>query len=179
MYSLKKSLIALVGLLVLVGVVAAVMPLVGRGQGQGQAPFAQRTYYLTPTFHNSSQAPTACAAGYHMASLWEIFDTSNLKYNKELGFTQSDSGFGPPTVGVSPPGQPLPVGWIRTGFKSTTVPAAGSANCLAYTTASDAFTGTTVGLPAEWPLTSLTLITPWFAGTHGCDQLRQVWCVQD
>jgi hypothetical protein len=177
MYSLKKSLITLIGLLVLVGGLAAVMPLVSRGQGQ--PPFAQRTYYLTQTEHNGSQARTACAAGYHMASLWEIFDTSNLKYNTELGFTQGDSGFGPPTAGPGPPGQPLPVGWIRTGARAVSSTGPGLGNCNAWTSASDTVFGTTVSLLFLWSSTDLTIISPWFASTTGCDDLRKVWCVQD
>ena len=40
-----------------------------------------------------------------MASLGEIHDTSNLRYDTDLGLTLADSGFGPPIV----------FGWIRTG----------------------------------------------------------------
>ena len=31
-----------------------------------------RKFYLTQTTHNGAQALSACAPGYHMASLWEI-----------------------------------------------------------------------------------------------------------
>ncbi len=56
-----------------------------------------RKFYLTKTLHTGAQALSACATGYHMASLWEIHDPTNLRYNTELGFTSgSDSGFGPP-----------------------------------------------------------------------------------
>ena len=45
------------------------------------APLAQapsmRQYYVTTTKKPGGEATTACAAGYHMASLWEILDTSN------------------------------------------------------------------------------------------------------
>jgi hypothetical protein len=47
MFSFKRSLMALVGMLVVLGVPAALMPLVGREQSQGQAPFAQRNFFLT------------------------------------------------------------------------------------------------------------------------------------
>ena len=33
-----------------------------------------RKFYLTKTEHNGAQALSACAPGYHMASLWEIHD---------------------------------------------------------------------------------------------------------
>ena len=74
MYSFKKSLIALVGLVALVGGLAALLPLIGRGQGGGNNPLTRdtrRLFYLTQTTHDGSQALTACASGYHMASLWE------------------------------------------------------------------------------------------------------------
>lgn len=76
MFNFKRSLIALFGVLVLVGALATMMPLVSRGQGGN--PFdrdPRKAYYLTQTTHNGGQARSACAAGYHMASLWEILDT--------------------------------------------------------------------------------------------------------
>ena len=85
MFSFKKSLLGLVGLLVIVGALATLMPLVSRGQGGN--PFdrdTRKSFYLTKTSHNGSQVLTACAEGYHMASLWEIFDTSNLRYDTAL-----------------------------------------------------------------------------------------------
>ena len=56
-----------------------------------------RQYYLTKTTHNGTAALSACQKDYHMASLWEIFDPSALKYNTSLGYTKDDSGQGPPT----------------------------------------------------------------------------------
>jgi hypothetical protein len=171
MYSLKKSLIALVGLLVIVGVVAAVMPLVGRGQGQGQSPFTQRTYYLTQTTHNGSQASTACASGYHMASLYEIIDPSNLRYNTELGSNNADSGFGPPT------GQ---FGWIRTGQVANDFDVPGFGNCNAWFSASSFDRGTIAHLTPLWESLNVTVIAPWESpSTADCNQTRKVWCVQD
>ena len=43
-------------------------------------------FYLTRTTHVGNQVLTACAAGYHMASLWEILDPSNLKSQHGIGF---------------------------------------------------------------------------------------------
>jgi hypothetical protein len=107
MYSFRKSLLALLGLLVIA--LAALMPLVGRGQGNipnVAQPFGPRKFYLTQTRHVGNEVLAVCAAGYHMASLWEIFDPSNLRYDTQLGFTLEDSGFGPPS---------FEGGWIRTG----------------------------------------------------------------
>jgi hypothetical protein len=50
-----------------------------------------RKFYVTKTTHSGAQALSACAEGYHMASLREIFDTSNLRYDTELGGTTDDS----------------------------------------------------------------------------------------
>ena len=55
-----------------------------------------RQFYLTEAVVQGDQPITACAAGYHFASFWEIADPSNLKYNTTLGYTWSDSGQGPP-----------------------------------------------------------------------------------
>lgn len=180
MFSVKRSLMALVGLIVLVAVVAAVMPLVGRGQGQDKTPFAQRTFYLTQTQHNGSQALTACAQGYHMASLWEIFDTSNLRYNTELGFTQGDSGFGPPN-GFTTGGDPVnAAGWIRTGGPLHNGGVIGSANCLLWTESSDGDLGTVVFLEPIWSQATPTrVISPWVGQTRGCSSTARVWCVQN
>src|SRR4029450_11293782 len=41
----------------------------------------RRLFYLTTSRVNALGALNACAAGFHFASLWEIFDTSNLKYD--------------------------------------------------------------------------------------------------
>jgi hypothetical protein len=70
MYSLTKSLIALAGLVVLVGAFAILMPLVSQGQRQSDnaSPLrGPRKFYLTQTTHNGSQTLTACSEGYHMA----------------------------------------------------------------------------------------------------------------
>ena len=70
------------------------------------APAARRKYYLAPVGVGGNGALTACATGYHMASLWEIIDPSKLEYTTDLGDARTDSGSGPATfVG----------GWVRTG----------------------------------------------------------------
>ena len=95
MFSFKRSLTALVGSLVLGGTIAALIPLVSSGQDKQLKRDSRRSFYLTQTEHTGSQALTACAEDYHMASLWEILDPSNLRYNTELGYTRADSGSGP------------------------------------------------------------------------------------
>ncbi len=60
--------------------------------------FGARQFYLTRNRFQGDEALTACAPGYHMASLWEIHDVTYLRYNTALGSTQADSGLGPPSV---------------------------------------------------------------------------------
>lgn len=173
MFSFKRSLIALVGVLVLVGVLAALMPLVS--QGQGGNPLTRdtrRSFYLTQTTHNGSQALTACAAGYHMASLWEIFDPSDLKYDTQLGFIRDDSGFGPPTGSIA-------AGWIRTGQEASAgVGSPGQNNCNAWRSASDVDAGTAVNLPPNWNEGGGN-VSPWLVRSPTCNSTEPVWCVQD
>ena len=178
MYSFKKSVIALVGVLLLVGALALLMPLLGRGQGQGQAPFAKRMFYLTQTQHNGGQALSACAEGYHMASIWEIHDPSNLQYNTELGFRLADSGVGPPSGSFTDPDLALPAGWVRTGQSSSTGTVTG-VNCFAWTDPAGSG-GTIVYLEHRWELANPpTVISPWGSRVRPCSSNWRVWCLQD
>lgn len=180
MFSLKRSSIALVGLLVLVGGVAAVMPLVSRGQGNPIVKQLQpRKFYLTQTTRTGSQALTACAEGYHMASLWEIFDTSNLRYDTALGAVSNDSGSGPPAVAIEA-GHILHGGWIRTGGGSIGGGVPGEANCSNWTLDTAGPEGTVVGLTSLWSSASTaTQVSPWRAFVQSCQEPQQVWCMQD
>jgi hypothetical protein len=175
MSSFGKSLAAFAGLLVLAGLFAALMPSASRGQGNVAPPFGARKFYLTKTAYDGDHALSACAEGYHMASLWEIFDTSNLRYDTQLGHSRDDSGFGPPSNAV---------GWIRTGGASFSGPAAGAANCNAWTSASDTDFGTAVLLTQFWGVnrveeTITTPVTPWVGVAAKCSFSSRVWCVQD
>jgi hypothetical protein len=128
-------------------------------------------YYLTRNTFTGSQALTACAEGYHMASLLEIFDVSNFKYDTSLGFTRDDSGFGPPTES----------GWIRTGKSSEGQTGIdGVDSCFAWTSDDASHLGTTVILaPFEWDNAPLATIDPWDSNIAGCSFSLRVWCVQD
>jgi hypothetical protein len=137
-------------------------------QAQVKGP---RKFYLTKTGHNGAEALSACAVGYHMASLWEVFDTSNLRYDTELGSTDGDSGFGPPND----------LGWIRTveGANSSDIP--GSANCNAWTSADPSANGTIVRLQSVWSSAAPSLsVSPWVSSSNTClASATRVWCVQD
>ena len=120
----------LVALLTLVLLVAALLAYLAWGQRETaasnlRAPLAastgMRQYYLTEDpVSDATQALTACHSGYHMASLGEIVDPSNLKYNTTLGDTRDDSSQGPPAfLG----------GLVRTGYNSDNSTTAGQGNC--------------------------------------------------
>ena len=90
---------------VVIVVLAAVSLLthnVGNAQGTvftSTAPI--RGYYLTKGTITGSKVLTACASGYHFASIWEILNTSDLHYNTTLGRTNANSGNGPPAVATN------------------------------------------------------------------------------
>ena len=172
MLSFKRSLIALVGILILVGSISALMPLVGRGQGGNPLTRdPRRLFYLTQTTHDGSQALSACATGYHMASLWEIHAVSNLKYNTQLGRKSEDSGLGPP---MDFAGQ----GWVRTGDQAD-IDGVGSANCNVWTSEDHEFDGTTARLFPGDASAPEKKEGPWVLGALGCLASLPVWCVQD
>ena len=127
-----------------------------------------REYYLTTATYNGASATTACASGYHMASMWEILDPSSLKYNTTLGHTEDDSGSGPPVAR----------GWVRTGYTSSNdEESAGRANCSSWTTTVGY--GTTAILPNTWDAGWEDLLA-WNTYTWACNSTNtRVWCVAD
>jgi hypothetical protein len=135
-----------------------------------------RGYYLTESTYNGADADGTdgngagvCAEGYHFASLWEILDPSNLKYNTDLGATLGDSGQGPPSYWR---------GWVRTGYyNTTTTTVAGHANCNAWTSSSDSDSGTYAVLPDYW--TTGQDVHVWEVSASKCYMTRRVWCVAD
>ena len=147
---LTLLLVALVGALALASVVWAAPE-----KGPSQAPLAwiammPGSYYLTGDTYEGNEALTACADGYHMASLWEIWDVSNLRYDTDLGYCWSpgDCGEGPPTTVF---------GWVRSGgLASIGTVCPGRDNCAAYTTITGA-SGTVVSLPNNWSAPSSTI----------------------
>ena len=128
----------------------------------------RRKFYLTQDTFDGSQPLMACAKGFHMASLWEILDPSNLKYDTTRGVTFDDSGSGPPT-NID--------GWIRTGAGNLDSGGPGNANCRTWTSNVDPDKGTTASLETNWP-GSGTAISPWKANDILCSATTRVWCVQ-
>jgi hypothetical protein len=138
-----------------------------------EAAKGPRKFYLTQDQLTGSQALTACADGYHMASLFEIFDFSNMKYDTTLGlqFTFQDSVSGPPT-GVR--------GWIRTNYASSgQAQIAGQDNCFTWTSNSSSDYGTAALLNSHWAIPPVTSMDPWLSSLVTCDTSHLVWCIQD
>jgi hypothetical protein len=174
----------LVGLLALALLIVAFLGYLAWGRKEVvasglPAPLASsaglRGYYLTPGTYNGADADGTdgngagiCAEGYHFASLWEILDPSNLKYDTKLGRTQDDSGQGPPT---------LSYGWVRTGYGWSTSSTPGKGNCNAWTSISSGYYGTTAYLTSDW--TAGQDIHVWEVYAPRCNVYRYVWCVAD
>ena len=127
-----------------------------------------RQFYLTEAEVVGNQPLTACAAGYHFASLWEIADPSNLRYNTVLGYTRSDSGQGPP-AGTW--------GWVRTGYVSGDADM-GQANCNSWTSISGLLRGTYAQLPTLWT-GGYEDLGVWTFGTDLCSGDHYAWCIED
>ena len=145
-----------------------------------QAPLASsagmRQYYLTVFDYTGSEADGSdgngagvCAEGYHFASLWEILDPSNLKYNTTLGPTgREDSGQGPPSY-MS--------GWVRTGWEVSTSSTVGRGNCNLWSSNDSGHYGTSAYLPHDW--TTATGPHVWVTNSRSCNTTPKVWCVAD
>ena len=125
-----------------------------------------RKFYLTKGLSLGSQALTACAKGYHMASLWEILNVSTLTYDTKLGAVTADSGSGPPVT----------AGRIRTGFLDEATSTPGEGNCHTWTSDSGTDEGTIVNLAATWQ-SGASVISPWQASASICSNMLHVWCV--
>jgi hypothetical protein len=144
-------------------------------QNSGGPVSGMRQYYLTQneTYVGSQPDETgACAVGYHLASLWETLDPSNLRYNVNLGQTRMDAGMGPPGSSF---------GWVRTGYVSDdgAITDPGQANCSAWTSGSAGNYGTVVELPSEWKNTDEQDVSVWTAALRECSQAAPAWCVAD
>jgi hypothetical protein len=132
---------------------------------------SSRRFYVTNSYRYGNQALTACTAGFHMASLWEILDVSNLRYAGDLpgAAIRDDSGSGPPS-GM--------VGWVRTGYDSSGSTTVGTGNCENWGTASSLSHGTAARLTNTWE-TPPDPVGLWSLEQFGCDINVRVWCVED
>ena len=131
----------------------------------------ERHVYLTHANFATNQVRTACASGYHTASLWELYDVSNLiyDYNHSAAHTKADSGYGPPSYWY---------GWVRTGWDSSSSSTTGTGNCNNWSTTSNSVYGVSARLSRTWE-TAPGDIGPWDATSFTCSFTGPVWCVKD
>jgi hypothetical protein len=141
----------------------------GGGQAAPAGTTGMRQFYLETDSATGATADTVCEEGYHMASLWEILDPSNLKYNTDLGYVWTDSGSGPPTLS----------GWVRTGYAADDEDVAGRGNCDAWTTDAMTASGTMVQLPNGMWDPHYADLHVWYALTDPCNSYNSTWCVED
>ncbi len=172
---LTRGLVVALCCVLVLGVLLTYLVLAGESASASEMEAAQaastdtRQFYLSLATVDGAGAPTACAAGYHMASLWEIADPSNLVYNTALGRIKPDSGQGPPTA------QP---GWVRTGNDSHGALPSGNANCNAWTSNLTGLKGSAVHLPLDWTA-GAEAMGVWVATTEDCSYGDPVWCIED
>jgi hypothetical protein len=104
---------------------------------------SDESFYVTSENHPTDQVLTVCASGYHMASLWEILDVSNMvyAYNHPDARVRADSGQGPPSGWY---------GWVRTGWFAATSATAGQGNCNNWNSTSSDDSTVAVRLVTEW-----------------------------
>jgi len=135
-----------------------------------------KVYYLSKNSFDGGDAIKACDLGFHMASISEIQDPSNLQYaNKST--TASDS-----LVDDQSKGPPLfHMGWVRSGV----YPSSGFVyDCEDFRDKYETQLGTTLALydlpfnsdttqPASYPTKG------WYTTRYTCSQPEPVWCVED
>ena len=170
---LTKRLVVVLSCVLTIAALLAYLILTGESAvAAGETSPAQssgmRQFYLTTAAYTGTQTLTACAGGYHFASLWELADPSNLKYNTSLGHTEADSGQGPPSSME---------GWVRTGYQSDIVMTPGHANCAAWTTGYADF-GTLAVLPSDWTAGQQDM-SVWDVWIGYCGFSMPVWCIED
>jgi hypothetical protein len=160
--------VALLAYLTLMGESAVASEAGTSGEASSAQSTGMRWFYLTKSQFLGDEALTACAPGYHMASLWEIADPSSLLYNTSLGVTKLDSGQGPP-AGVG--------GWVRTGFSPNPGGQPGMANCEAWS--SESGEGSRASLATKWTEEDYKDVGVWYTQTWPCDWSWYVWCIKD
>lgn len=150
-------------------------------QGPTGPAGAPRRYRMSYGQGNAAWALTGCPAGFHMASLWEIYNMAALQYDSSGPVPGYDAGTGP-MQGIA---------WVRTGGPaSTNGNFAGGANCNLWTSSAATDYGTAVGLEMVWNIQMVieggsgmvwysNPIAPWVASTRTCDSIFPVWCIQD
>jgi hypothetical protein len=157
MCSTTRSLAALAATLGLVALASA------------PAAAGAKKYFVTVDSFAGDAVLDACGKGFHMATLWEILDVTQLKYDAARGLVLGDSGSGPPAELV---------GWVRTGTVAFAGNNVGFANCNAWTSNQIMDYGSAVELDAHWELPAVTT-SPWSHIALTCETTLPVWCKQN
>ena len=138
-------------------------------------PVKPKMYYLTKNTFDGGDAIKSCDPRFHMASISEIQDPSNLQYvNRSTSVYDSlvdDEGLGPPSNQM---------GWVRSGVYP---PSGFVYDCEDFLENRDNHSGTTLSLN-DWFEAGIeqTAATPnmrWQAAQSPCSQPEPVWCVED
>jgi hypothetical protein len=174
---LTRGLVVALSCVLVIVALLAYLTLTGESAVASETETAQaastgmRQFYLTKISYTGDAAKTVCDEGYHMASLWEIADPSNLKYDKSRGHNQTDSGQGPPA------GDSIDsiAGWVRTGYVADESYNTGKANCDAWSDWQG--NGTLAWLHDDW--TSGQHVGIWNVTLDFCDDNHRVWCIED
>ncbi len=170
----------LVGLLAALLLGLALLPMMGRGSAVADtasgpltplAPGSPAYFYVTTAVYNGEEALAACSDGYHLASLWELQEVSQLSYavDHPAAKVREDSGQGPPSNWY---------GWLRTGGIGFTANQAGRANCQVWTSAEADKYGTIARLNDDWTAAGTT-VSPWDSQAWACNNVAPAWCVSD
>ena len=129
-------------------------------------PVPPKAYYLTPGEFLGSEVEGACADGYHFASLLEIRDLANMRYDFQLGLTWEDSGSGIPSYRD---------GWIRADGVGP--------NCENWSASEGHLGPVAVLAPHEFYSFESPPPPPggdgWEFHPHECWLAVPVWCVSD
>ena len=145
-------------------------------------PAKPKMYYLTNKYFDGADAITACDSGFHMASLSEIQDPSNLQYAPKPTPVY-DSHDSPPFDQASDQ-FPDHTGWVRTEAEALTGLVY---NCDVWRSSSDQQSGATMTRRSLWgennghSLSEEPDPAAWWQSTQtaSCDQRESVWCVEN
>ena len=131
---------------------------------------------ITVASFTGGDAITACDSGFHMASISEIQDPSNLQYaNRSTAAYDSlvdGQRLGPPSDRM---------GWVRTG---SFLPAGVPDYCDFSMSSFEQQTGTTMSRRTLWdhPSTELQASAApswWYTTQESSSQPESVWCVEN
>jgi hypothetical protein len=127
----------------------------------------RRAFYLTESEVMGGATLTACATGFRMATAWELYDPSNLRYASDsegAGDVHREGTFPGPSSGRE--------GWIRVGYGESGILNDLRSGCSGWTSSDPSHFGTHASLhPVSSP--------PFSFAVGNCDDERRVWCVQD